>query len=115
MTNNGVRGKSAQKSSYCSFLEQLRRQRPLAIRFACPSHRQPRSREISGLAWLAAAEVYLDLKRQAESLNALFDEAKEKLVGLVSHPSESGAGVTVTQFWKQGSVDYKKEPELRGW
>ena len=64
------------------------------------------------LAWLAAAEVYLDLKRQAESLNALFDEAKEKLVGLVSHPSESGAGVTVTQFWKQGSVDYKKVPEL---
>ena len=49
MTNNGVRGKSAQKSSYCSFLEQLRRQRPLAIRFACPSQRQPRSREISGL------------------------------------------------------------------
>lgn len=50
MTNNGVRGKSAQKSSYCSFLEQLPRQRPLAIRFACPSHRQPRSREISGLS-----------------------------------------------------------------
>ena len=37
MTNNGVRGKSAQNSRYCSFLEQLRRQRPLAIRFACPS------------------------------------------------------------------------------
>ena len=54
MTNNGVRGKSAQKSSYCSFLEQLPRQRPLAIRFACPSHRQPRSREISGLAALTS-------------------------------------------------------------
>ena len=39
MTNNGVRGKSAQNSRYCSFLEQLRRQRPLAIRFACPSRR----------------------------------------------------------------------------
>jgi hypothetical protein len=37
MTNNGVRGKSAQNSRYCSFLEQLRRQRPLAIRYACPS------------------------------------------------------------------------------
>ena len=64
--------------------------------------------------WLAAAEVYLDLKRQAESLGALVDEAKEKLVGLASHPSESGAGVTVTRFWKQGSVDYKKVPELKG-
>ena len=64
--------------------------------------------------WLAAAEVYLDLKRQAELLTALVDEAKEKLVGLASHPSESGAGVTVTRFWKQGSVDYKKVPELKG-
>ena len=64
--------------------------------------------------WLAAAEVYLDLKRQAESLAALVDEAKEKLVGLASHPSESGAGVTVTRYWKQGSVDYKKVTELKG-
>jgi putative phage-type endonuclease len=64
--------------------------------------------------WQAAAEVYLDLKRQAEALGALVDEAKEKLVGLASHPSESGAGVTVTRFWKQGNVDYKKVPELKG-
>lgn len=25
-----------------------------------------------------------------------------------------GAGVTVTRFWRQGSVDYKKVPELSG-
>ena len=66
------------------------------------------------VTWQAAAEVYLDLKRQAESLTTLVDEAKEKLVGLASHPSESGAGVTVTRYWKQGSVDYKKVPELKG-
>lgn len=65
-------------------------------------------------AWQATAEVYLDLKRQAESLAALVDEAKEKLVGLASHPSESGAGVTVTRYWKQGNVDYKRIPELQG-
>ena len=64
--------------------------------------------------WQAAAEVYLDLKRQAEVLASLVDEAKEKLVGLASHPSESGAGVTVTRYWKQGNVDYKKVPELKG-
>ena len=30
------------------------------------------------------------------------------------HPSEAGFGVSVTRFWKQGSVDYKKVPELKG-
>lgn len=64
--------------------------------------------------WQAAAEVYLDLKREVDRLGELLDEAKEKLVKLASHPSESGAGVTVTRFWKQGAVDYKRVPELRG-
>jgi len=35
-------------------------------------------------------------------------------VGLAQHPSESGYGVTVTRFWKQGGVDYKRVPELQG-
>ena len=64
--------------------------------------------------WRAAAEVYLELKQQADRLAALVDEAKAKLVGLAQHPSESGAGVTVTRFWKQGAVDYKRVPELQG-
>lgn len=64
--------------------------------------------------WQAAAEVYLELKLQADRLAALVDEAKAKLVGLAQHPSESGAGVTVTRFWKQGAVDYKRVPELQG-
>lgn len=64
--------------------------------------------------WRAAAEVYLELKQQADRLAALVDEAKAKLVGLAQHPSESGCGVTVTRFWKQGAVDYKRVPELEG-
>lgn len=64
--------------------------------------------------WRAAAEVYLELKLQADRLAALVDEARAKLVGLAQHPSESGAGVTVTRFWKQGGVDYKRVPELEG-
>ena len=36
------------------------------------------------------------------------------MIELAQHPKEQGAGVTVTRFWKQGSVDYKKVPELTG-
>lgn len=65
-------------------------------------------------SWRAAAEVYINLKRQADLLAGLVDEAKETLVKLASHPSEAGFGVSVTRFWKIGSVDYKKVPELKG-
>ena len=65
-------------------------------------------------SWRVAAEVYIDLKRQADLLAGLVDEAKETLVKLASHPSEAGFGVSVTRFWKTGSVDYKKVPELKG-
>lgn len=64
--------------------------------------------------WQAAAEVYLELKQQADRLAALVDEAREKLVGLARYPSESECGVAVTRFWKQGAVDYKLVPELDG-
>ena len=36
------------------------------------------------------------------------------LIGLAGHPREQGAGVTVTRYWKAGSVDYKKVPQLQG-
>ena len=29
-------------------------------------------------------------------------------------PSEAGFGVSVTHYWKSGSVDYKRVPELAG-
>jgi hypothetical protein len=35
-------------------------------------------------------------------------------VALTEHPSEVGFGVSVTRFWKTGSVDYKRVPELAG-
>ena len=65
-------------------------------------------------AWQAAAEAYVRLKAEADRLAEQLNEAKEKLVCLASHPSETGFGVSVTRFWKQGSVDYKKVPELKG-
>ena len=40
------------------------------------------------------------------------DEAKTALLELATHPSETGGGVTVTRYWKQGAVDYKRVPQL---
>ncbi len=65
-------------------------------------------------AWRKAAERYLAAKQQSEVSAAALDQAKAALVSLASHPSESGAGVSVSQFWKRGSVDYKKIPALKG-
>ena len=68
----------------------------------------------SDAEWQAAAEQYAQLKAEAELLAGRLDTAKEALVGLASHPSEVGFGVSVTRYWKAGSVDYKKVPELAG-
>lgn len=68
----------------------------------------------SDAAWQTAAERYLQLKAEAEAVAARLESAKEALLGLASHPSETGYGVTVTRYFKQGAVDYRKVPELAG-
>lgn len=65
-------------------------------------------------AWRDAAARYIAAKAQAEASAAALDEAKFALVALASHPNESGHGVSVTQFWKRGAVDYKKVAALKG-
>jgi len=65
-------------------------------------------------AWQEAATRFLEAKAQSEESAAALDEAKAALVALTSHPSESGSGVSVTQYWKRGSVDYKNVPALKG-
>ncbi len=69
--------------------------------------------ERSDPAWRLAAGQYVEAKRKAEEAAESLDRARERLVGLASHASESGHGVTVTRFFKQGNVDYKKVPELK--
>lgn len=68
----------------------------------------------SDAAWRTAAERYVQLKAECDAVTAKLDEAKATLLGLAHHPAESGCGVSVTRFWKQGAVDYKKVPELAG-
>jgi putative phage-type endonuclease len=75
------------------------------------SERDTRTREDA--AWRVAAEAYVAAKAEADVAAERFAAAREQLVALAEHPSESGAGVAVTRYWKAGSVDYKKIPDLR--
>jgi len=63
--------------------------------------------------WLSAAAHYLDTKLAAEQAQKGLAEAKERLVTLATHTSETGGGLTVTRYWKPGVIDYKRIPELR--
>ena len=65
-------------------------------------------------AWNDAARTFTTLKAQAEAIATQLEQARQRLVSMAEHPREQGAGVTVTRFWKQGSVDYRKIPELQG-
>ena len=62
--------------------------------------------------WKGAAEQFIKLKAQAEEVAKEADDAKAKLIELCQHSRESGCGVMVTRYWKQGSIDYKSIPEL---
>ena len=68
----------------------------------------------SDVVWQQAAAEYLSSKAACDEAQAKADEAKAKLVALTAHSRESGFGVSVTKFWKQGNVDYKKVPVLQG-
>jgi len=60
------------------------------------------------------ATRYIEVTRQADAAPAAADEAEAQLIAIASHPSEAGAGVSVTRYWKRGAVDYKKVPALLG-
>lgn len=64
--------------------------------------------------WLSAAHQFVALKRQADQLAEQLETARQALVGLAHHAKESGGGVAVTRYWKQGPVDYKRIPALSG-
>jgi putative phage-type endonuclease len=62
--------------------------------------------------WLAAAEAYLETKLFADQSRKALEEAKERLVALTTHSNETGGGVTVTRYWRKGSIDYSRVIEL---
>ena len=63
--------------------------------------------------WKLAAEAYISLKTKSDEATKQADFAKAKLISLCSHSRESGFGVSVTRFYKQGNVDYKSIPQLQ--
>jgi putative phage-type endonuclease len=65
-------------------------------------------------AWREAADAYRGWKDVVDEAQAKADAAKAKLIELATHSRESGYGVSVTRYWKAGSVDYKRVPELQG-
>ena len=65
-------------------------------------------------AWTEAALAYSMAKRQADETDQKLEVARNALIALAEHPKEQGAGVSVTRFWKQGSVNYKAVPQLEG-
>jgi putative phage-type endonuclease len=64
--------------------------------------------------WREAAEAYRGWKSVIDEAQAKADTAKATLIELTTHSRETGYGVSVTRFWKVGSVDYKKVPALAG-
>jgi putative phage-type endonuclease len=58
--------------------------------------------------WLRAAEAYGRAKRAAQLADGALEDARQRLIGLTAHPREEGGGVSVTRYWKAGTVDYKK-------
>jgi hypothetical protein len=67
-----------------------------------------------GAAWTDATMDFRELHVLADEVAERLDAAKKRLIGLATHTSEQGGGVTVSRYWKAGNVDYKKVPELAG-
>ena len=64
--------------------------------------------------WKDAAAAFTQAKLAADAADLAFTAARDALVKLAVHPGESGAGVSVTRYWKAGSVAYAKIPALQG-
>ena len=64
-------------------------------------------------AWQRAAQAFAQIKGEADAVVSRLGAARGVLVALAQHPKEHGRGVTVTRFWKKGSVDYKTIPALK--
>jgi putative phage-type endonuclease len=62
--------------------------------------------------WQQAAERVIAAKRLADGAAAELEAARKALTGLATHPSERGAGVCVSRYWKAGAIDYKQVPQL---
>jgi putative phage-type endonuclease len=63
--------------------------------------------------WNSAATHYLEMKLFADQAQDALSEAKDGLLALARHTSETGSGVTVTRYWKRAAIEYLKIAELK--
>ena len=62
---------------------------------------------------LTTSRAYRGIKTITDAADAALAKARDELVALAQHPREQGSGVSVTRFWKAGSVNYKLVPALK--
>lgn len=64
--------------------------------------------------WNDIAIRYKSIKEQLESLSKVEAELKDKLIDLSGGRNCYGAGIKLMKAEREGAVDYKKVPELKG-
>jgi predicted phage-related endonuclease len=79
-----------------------------------PSLVQGDTRERDDPEWFEAAGRYLEARKLAEQAEQELEAAKKSLVALTRHPSERGAGVVVSRYFRRGAIDYRRIPALAG-
>jgi hypothetical protein len=72
------------------------------------------TRERHDPVWFDVAGRYLEARQVAERADQELEAAKNALIALTSHPSERGAGVVVSRYFRRGQVDYRRIPALAG-
>lgn len=87
---------------------------PYLDRDAPPPLTEADTHQRDDAVWLQTAQAFAQARQCADEAAAALETARSALVALTQHPREQGAGVTVTRYWKQGSVDYKRIPQLQG-
>jgi putative phage-type endonuclease len=65
-------------------------------------------------AWRQAAEAYIRAKQDADVAAEALNVARDRIVSLARHPSETGFGVTALRYWRRGGIDYKTISALHG-
>jgi hypothetical protein len=63
--------------------------------------------------WQRAAKAWIKAKAEADLATAKLTKARKKILELAGDSSCEGGGVSVTRYYKAGSVDFASIPELK--
>lgn len=63
--------------------------------------------------WTRAAAAFIKAHEAQEKAKLAFEKKRFALIKLAGEASASGAGVAVTRYFRAGTIDYGKIPELR--